>query len=142
MRVCLYMLQQPVSIAGHPEKISLFSNQIDRPTAVGAILIVLQLTFLPVGLARGTVPAFVFTLVDITLFIKTGENLLDLFIVARLGSADKIIVRDVKLVPELFDPGHYFIDEFLRLLTRRRRLPLYFLPVFIGSRKKVDLKTG
>ncbi len=53
----------------------------------------------------------------------------------RLGRADKIVIRDVQLYPQLFDARHNVVDELLGIFTGFLRFPFDLLPMLIRSRQ-------
>src|SRR5690606_17531343 len=99
----LDMFQEPVGVFGEAEKITLFVEELNLPLAIGAPALY-QLPFQPEGLAGGTVPAFVFALVNIPLFVKAVKDRLDPFNVPFLGGPDKIVITDLQELPEGLNP--------------------------------------
>jgi hypothetical protein len=71
--------------------------------------------------------------------MKDTQDLLNCSCVALLGGADKIVVRDIQVFPEVLEFHYRIIRELMRrklLLVRRF---LYLLAVFIGAGEEPDI---
>jgi hypothetical protein len=60
-----------------------------------------------------TIPALVFTLIDVTLLIKLLKNVLDNSLVPRFGCPDEIVVRDGEPLPKPFPGNYHLVHVFL-----------------------------
>ena len=68
----------------------------------------------PVALAGHAVPAFVRSLVYISLFVHPHEEFLYSLHMPGLRGADEIVVGALHGLPQLFDAGDDAVDIFLR----------------------------
>ena len=134
-RVFLEHFQQSVLIFGKAEEVSFFLGFLHRSAAVRAFA-VHQLAFSPEGFTRRAVHAFVFTFVDIALFVKLHEDLLHPLHVARFCSSNEIVIGDLHGLPQVFDTGNDLINVFLRRYAFFLRDILDLLSVFVSSREK------
>ena len=134
------MLNQAVSVLAHPEEISFFLCLRDRAAAVGT-LAVDKLAFCPEGFAGCAVPAFVGTLVNISLIVKLLEDLLNLLLVRRIRGADETVIAGAHQIPDLTDHAGIPVDKFLRRHAGFRSLDLILLTMFIRPGLKNDIIT-
>ncbi|MNR12004.1 hypothetical protein D3C85_1283310 [compost metagenome] len=149
LRILLIELDQPVSIFAHPEEIAFFLDQLNRMAAVRAFAsgdIAVRITFniheLSLGierLVRNTVPAFVFTFVDISLLQQAVKNIGHHFFMTGLGSTDEIIIGDIQLAPQLLNALDNPVNKLLRRLAGLASLLFNLLPMLIRTGQITDL---
>ena len=111
LRMLIDMLYQPVRIFAHTEKVCLLPGRLHLPAAVGA-LTVHQLGFRPEGFAGSTVHSLIGALIDISLFIKTPENLLYLLFMVLVGCADKLVIRNIQHIAHSPDNACHLVHKF------------------------------
>jgi hypothetical protein len=139
--VAVVVFNKAVCIFGHFKEVSFLACLFAFAAAVGA-LTVNQLCIGPEGFTRCAIITLVRTLVNVTLFIKLGEDLLNAFYVFFIGSADEFVVANVKEVPNRFDLSRYVVNVFLGSDTGRLSLLLDFLTVFICAGEKIYVKAS
>ena len=132
VRLVLIQLEELVRIVGKAEEISFLLRPLDLAAAVGAFA-VFELRFRPESLTGGTVPAFVFALVDFTLIVKRAENLLHGFLVVIIRGADKTVVADIQKLPKVAEAFYHLIYIFLGGNTLFFRIVLNFLAVLVRA---------
>jgi len=106
--------------------------------AVGA-LAVHQLAVGPEALAGLAVVADVLALVDVTLLVELGKDLLAGLHVVVVGGADEAVVADVQQLPQVLDGGHDLIDVLLGGHARVGSLVLNLLAVLVGAGQEHDV---
>ena len=131
--VFLDVLHQAICVFAHSELISFFACHVDRSAAVGT-LAVFYLCFSEEGLARSAIPAFIYVFVNIALFIKALENLLNGGFVVIVGGADEVIVADVHFIPQFANFTCYAVNVCLGSDACIFRKVFNFLTVLIGAR--------
>ncbi|MNM91224.1 hypothetical protein D3C81_1035180 [compost metagenome] len=72
-----------------------------------------QLGLCIVSLIRNTVPAFILPFINISLLKQAVKNVLYDLLMLLICCTNEIIVRDIKLLPELLNSHNYFIDKLL-----------------------------
>ena len=90
----VYILDESVGILGETEEIALLLCLFNGSAAVGTFAVD-KLSVEPEGFTGSAVPAFVFALIYIALVVELLEYFLNDLYMAVIGSADKVIVRDV-----------------------------------------------
>ncbi|MNP21850.1 hypothetical protein D3C76_1144850 [compost metagenome] len=108
-RVLLIELQKTINIFTHAEEIGLLFYEFYGVTAIRtfttcyfAFFIFFNLNklcFCIESLVRDTVPAFIFSFVDVTLLDQAVEDFFHNDFVALFCRTDKIIIRDIQLAP-------------------------------------------
>ncbi len=124
------MLNQPIRILTHFEKISFFFGRLYFSATVRALSIH-KLRFRPKGFTGGTIQAFISTFINITLIIKPFKNFLYLLLVVRVSRPNKFIIGSIHQIPQSPDCSGYIIYKFFRCNSSLLCLQLYFLSVFI-----------
>ena len=135
------MFQQPFLVFGHPEKITLFLDPLDRSAAIGAVAFS-QLAFQPESFAGRTVPAFISGFVDIALIKDFLKDRLYHFVMACFGRADEIVMTDAEFFPQHLERSHDLVDVLDRAQSVFRRLTLDFLAMFVRPCQKEDVAPG
>ena len=130
-RMAVDMLDQPVSIFTHTEKICFFLGRLN-PAAVGTLALH-QLGFGPERLAGRTIQPLIGPLVDIPLVIQTLENLLHLFLMGLIRGADELVILNIQLIAEPPDHPCHIVHKGLGSYARLLGLQFDLLPVFIRS---------
>ncbi|MNW61300.1 hypothetical protein D3C74_393490 [compost metagenome] len=92
-----------------------------------------QLCFSVISFIRDAVPAFILTLVDITLLEQTIKDILNDGFVTLLGCANEVIIGDVQLVPQFLDTHDNLIDKSLWRQPFLLSLALNLLAMLIGT---------
>ena len=127
------MFYQTIRILAHLEEVSFFLGRFYISTAVGA-LAVHQLTLRPKRFAGSTIHPYVFTLIDVALFVEFLKNLRYLSAMFGVGRTHKLIVRSAHHVPNVFDGTSHVIDKRLGRYAGCRRFFFNFLAVFVRTR--------
>ena len=140
-RVLLNIVEQPIGIFAHTEEICLFFCILNLMAAVRAFAI-LELTFSPETFTGSAVLALIGSLVDVALIIEPLEDLLHLFHVLRIRSADELVVSGVHQIPDAADFSGYTIHILLRGDAGSFSLFLNLLAMLIRSGLEVYLITG
>ena len=138
IRVLVIIFQQAVSVFAGLEEVGFLLCLIDRAAAVGA-LAVFQLGFSPEAFARLAVHALIGALVDITLVMQLGKDLLHTLDMIVIGGTDKAVIADVHGLPQVLDGSHNGIHVFLRRYTLGGGLILDLLAVLVGTRQEHDV---
>ena len=135
LRVAANVVDQPLLVAGHPEKIVLFGDLLRRSQVVGAIAVD-QLLFRQIALAASAIEAAVFIEIDIPQVIYLLQNALHHGHMGRIGGADEMIGLNVEHGPGLAEDGADPVDVFPRrdILAFRRFDDL--VAMFVGARLK------
>ena len=81
-------------------------------------------------------PPFVLLLVEMALVLELAQNGLQHRFVARLGSADEVVIGEIQLLRKGLPGDGQFIAIFLRLAAAVQRRLLDFLPVFVEAGQK------
>ena len=126
------MLHQTIRILGHSKEVSILTGLLHRSSAVRTFS-VHKLGVGPEGLAGGTVPALVFSLINISVFVHLSEHLLHLLFVIFLCGTHELVIGGVHQIPDGMNFSYHLIHEFLGSLPRILGLPLDFLTMLIGS---------
>ena len=139
VRVRAQVLDQPGLELRQLEIIILFGRLGDfavdlRPGAVRRPILVREELFLP-----GRIPVGLLTFVDETLVEQLLEELLDDLLVARLGRADVVVVRDVEVAQHALEDRGDLIDEDLRFDSALERCLLDLLAMFVEPGEEVHL---
>jgi hypothetical protein len=134
--------QQILHVFVTAEEIRRLAFFFARPSALGAkMLIANHLSVGPIGFFVDAVPAFISRKIDIVVFGKCREDLLNGFIVARLGRADEVIVRDAKDFPKIEEFHGDVIDELLRSDPGGFGVVFDFLAMFVQTGQKIGIET-
>ena len=138
-RVFFDIFQPTVGILGHFEEIGFFTDPLQRTAAIGAHMIFVQFVFWPEGFARYTVPAFVFSFVNISVVIGTLEQHLHHFLMTFFGGTNEVIIGNIQFFPKLLEHANNLIGVF------NRGNPCFFgflfnlLAVFIRTGQEKDI---
>ena len=92
--MCLDILNEPVLVFAHPEKVILLRNLHRRPPAIRTIPIN-QILLRPESLIRNTIPPLVIIRINLARIVNALQNLGYNALVPRFGSANKIIMRNI-----------------------------------------------
>ena len=136
--VLLIKLQQAVGVLAGLEEVGFLVGIVDLAAAVRA-LAVHQLAVGPEALAGLAVVADVLALVDVTLLIQLGEDLLAGLHVVVVGGADEAVVADVQQLPQILDSGYDLVHILLGGHTGIGSLVLNFLAVLVGAGQEHDV---
>ena len=123
-----------VLIFAELEEITFLFHKLYGSAAVGT-LAVYKLSFSPECFAGSAVPALVVALVDISFLVQLGKNLLYRLHMLFVGSTDKLVIRDIEKLPQLFEFSHNAVDIVLYRSICSRRNFLYLLTVLVRTRK-------
>ena len=99
VRVILNVFQNTVSIFGHLEEISFFSNFLYRTTTIRTTTILIQLQLCPETFTRRAIKSLIGPLVNIPLVINPAENLLHYLLMTLLGGTEKIVIGNIQHIP-------------------------------------------
>ena len=141
------ILHQTIRILGHLKEVGILTGLLHRSSAVRTFS-VHKLGVGPEGLTGSTVPALVFSLINISVLVHLSEHLLHLLFVIFLCGTHELVIGGVHQIPDGMDFSHHLIYEFLGSLSRILGLPLDFLTMLIGSGHEkyiialVTLETG
>ena len=131
-RMGVNMLDQPIRIFAHLEKIGLLPGRLHRTSAVGTFA-VHQLGLGEERLAGSAVHALIIPFVNVAFLIHFLEDLLHLALMVFVRGADEFIIGSVHQIPDLLDlPGH-IVHEFLWRNACFLRFQLDLLAVLVGS---------
>ena len=142
VRVGVVVRQQLVLVGGQLEEIRLLLRPFDRRAlrpATDAVVAEDRLALVVVGLVAHRVPAGVLLQEDIARLVHAPPDLFAGAVVARLGGADEVVVRQAE------QPGH--LAEALGVavgqLARRQALLggrlLHLQPVLVGAGEEIDV---
>src|SRR5215813_10618277 len=131
IRVPRVMLQQLVRESRELEVIVLFADSLSRPSTLRAGRS--WAGSVNVKLVEHAVLAGVCALVDEAFFLKARPQRLYTALVARLGRAYEIVVRDAHPVEEPAEIGGHLVGELLRRFARGGGGPFDLLTVLIGA---------
>ena len=107
MRVGLVEREQPVLVGRELEEVVVLADELDVAAALRAGVVLVELLFGEVRLARDAVPALVGPGVDLAALVERAQQRLDPLFVTRLGGADEVVVGDVEHLPGLVElRGH------------------------------------
>ena len=126
------MLHQTIRILGHLKEIGILASLLHRSSAVRTFS-VHKLGIGPEGLAGGTVPTLVFSLINVPVLVHLSEHLLHLLFVIFLCCTHELIIGGIHQIPNGMDFSHHLVHELLGSLSRILGLPLDFLTMLIGS---------
>ncbi len=113
LRVLVDVLDQPLLVLAHPEEVVRFLDLLDGPVAFRAFA-VHEVLLHEKPLVRHAVPAVVLRAVNLVAVVQILEDRLDNLLVTLLRRPDKIVVRDLQLLPQLLEAD----DRAVRLLLR------------------------
>ena len=125
-------MHQPILILAHFKEVSFFFGFFDRSSAVRTAS-VFNLCFGPERFAGGTIPAFIFAFIDITLIVKLFKYLFNNRFMIVISSTDKFIIADIQISIILFNAVCDLIGVFLRFNMILFCQFLYFLTVLVGA---------
>ena len=137
-RVLVNMLNQPVRILAHTEKVRLFFGRLHFSAAIGTFS-VHQLTLRPEGFAGRTIHPLIRSLIDIALVIKAFENLLHLLFMRFVRGADKFVIGDIQHITHSLNYPGNLIHEFFGRNAGLLGLQLNLLAMLIRSRLEKDV---
>ena len=126
------MLDEPVCIFAHFKEVGLFFCRLHLPAAVRTFA-VHKLGLCKEGLAGCAVHSLIISFIDISLVIQLLEDLLHLFFMVCVCSADKFVVGCVHQIPDPLDLPCHIVHEFLWRNACFLSLQLNLLAVLIGS---------
>ncbi len=129
------IVNEPLLIVAHPEKIVGLLNSIDFFPALRAVAVD-EILFGEKSFATDAVPAFVLGAVDFVAIKQILQNLLHNCFVARLRRANKIVVRNFQPFPKLLKTDDGLVALFLRADPVFFGRLLNLLPVLVGAGQK------
>ena len=127
------MFLQPVLILSHFEKIIVFLNLLNFTLAFRAITIN-EILFCPEPFIRCAIPAFVTIFINFFAVIELLQNVTYKSLVPLLSGANKIIIRNVKPRPKLFESFMKLVNVLLWFNTKIPCCLKDFLSMFIRAR--------
>ena len=126
------MLHQTIRILGHLKEVGILTGLLHHSSAIRTFS-VHKLRIGPEGLTGCTVPALVFSLINISVFVHLSEHLLHLLLVIFLCGTHELVIGGVHQIPDGMNFSYHLIHEFLGSLSRILGLALDFLTMLIGS---------
>ena len=130
-RMIFDMFQKRVGIFRQPEEIRFLGNFFNGAVTIGTTAVFVELQFRPIRFAGRAIKSGVFAFVNVAVRLNAFKNFLHNFFVTRLTRANKIVIRDVELLPKLLEVGDNRVDIFKRSFSLSLRGTLNFLPVFV-----------
>src|SRR6185437_1500292 len=115
------------------EEVVLLAHGFRRPAAVGAKR---ARRAFNVSLVEDAILAGVRTLVDVAAVAKRGEKMLHAALVARLGSANEVVIGETEAIPEAAEFLRDGVGELLRSAAGKLGAAFDLLPVLVCARKK------
>ncbi len=109
--------EQFVLIIREPEKVTLFFYKRSGSSALRTKFIIYQLRLREEGFARDTVVPLVNIFVDISLLLHLHKGFLCTDLVLLICSANKLVIADIKIIPEIFERSRDLISILLRCLS-------------------------
>ena len=110
--------------------------------AIGAAAVLVEVALEPITFARRAVESGVSAFINVAVFLKALEKILDDFLMAGLGRSDEVVVGDVEAAPEFFER----LDDGINVLERRQIMSLSgalkFLSVLVGAGQKKYVVIG
>ena len=137
-RILFQQIDQPVLISGKAEKIRLLAGFFHRSSAVRT-LSVHRLYLCPERLTRRTVQSFIFSLIDIALFVHLFKDRLHTLHMPVLRRTDKIVIGDFHSIPQSDDSAHDIVHVLLRCHAVLRSHFLDFLTVLVRAGQETDI---
>ena len=131
-RMRIDMVNQSLCVFAHFEEISFFFCRCTGTSAVRTFSIY-QLRFCEERLTGSTVHSFIIPFINISLLIQFFENLLHLFLMICIRSTNKLIIRSIHQIPDIFNLSRYIIYVFLGSDASFLSFVLNFLTVLIGT---------
>ncbi len=131
----LDIFDEPVLILAHPEEVVGLLDRLHRAVALGARALH-QVLLRVKTLAGHAIHAIVFRAVNLTAVVQILQDFLHHNLVAVLGGADKVIVRDVQRLPEHLEADDGPVGLLLRSDPGGLRGLLNLLPMLIRARQK------
>ena len=131
--VAFQEVNQLLLVRTHLEEVVLFLEPFHRAVADGVALVFVQLVFAEEAFFADRVPAFVFLRVDFALVPELLQAFLHKGLVFRHRGADKEVVADAHLLPEVFETVVVFVHMFLRVDSALGGGALHLLAVLVGT---------
>ena len=137
-RVGIDVLNQLIRIFAHLKKVCLFLCRLYFPSAVRTFAIH-QLGFCPERFAGRTIQPFIGTFINIPLMIQFLKNLLYLLFVVIICGTDKMVIRRIHQIPQIFDCPCHIIHKFLRSNSRFLCLQFNLLSMLVRACLEKDI---
>ena len=134
------MCNQTIRIFAHFKEICFFLCRLYLTTAVRAFSIH-KLRFRPERFTRRTIHPLIRAFINVALIIQLLKDLLHLLFMPCIGRTDKIIIRTIHQIPDLFNLIRYAIYIFLWRNACFLCLLFDFLPMLIRSGLEIYFKT-
>ncbi len=138
IRIGFDVLFQLFLVFGHLEKVGFFFGFFCLSPAFGANA-VMNLGIGEKGFARGAIPSFIFTFIDVTLGIQLIENGCHGFFMIFIGGPDEFVVGGIHQIPHFPDFACHLVHIFLGMNPGFFGTFLYFYTVFIGTRQEKNI---
>ncbi len=133
------------------EEVALLLNALKRTVAIGAQMLTLAavllvaLLHLSVGeirLVRHAIPAIVAALIQVARLLHALPEILHRMMLARLGGADKVVVRNLKLVPQLSKVRSLRVGPLLRRHAMLGCSLCHLLAVLVHAGQELNVITS
>ena len=141
IRIFLYVINKPVLIIAHTEKIVGFPDHLGGCLMIRT-LAVDQFSFREKSFAPETVQPRIIAEVYVPLVINPVQDQLHGLLVCRVRGANKIAVADIQFGPQGSEKAAYSIDILLGRLPLFQRCLYYLVSVFISPGQEKGLRTG
>ena len=141
-------LEQAVLERGELEEVGLLLHALERAAAVGTEVLTLGVVLFiglrdlglgEVGFLGHAVPAVVGALVEVAGLLHALPEVLHGVVLALLGGADEVVVRDLELAPEVLEEGRLGVAPLLRGHTMGCRGLRDLLAVLVHAREELDV---
>jgi hypothetical protein len=151
VRMLVIELEQAVLERGELEEVGLLLHALERATAVGAEVLALGVVLLvglrdlglgEVGLLGDAVPAVVGALVEVAGLLHALPEVLHGVVLALLGGADEVVVRDLELTPEVLEEGRLGVAPLLRGHAMGGSGLGDLLAMLVHAREELDVVAG
>ncbi len=138
-RIRVDIVHQPVLVLAHAEKVVCFRDAVHRATAarLGA-LAVDQVLLREEPLAGHAVPAIVIRAVDLVAVIQVLQDPLHRLDMSRFGGADKVVVCDFQVLPEILETHDRLVHMCLRRHAALVGGLLHLLSMLVGTGQEMD----
>ena len=151
IRVLVIELEQAVLERGELEEVGLLLHALERTAAVGAEVLALGVVLLvglrdlglgEVGLLGHAVPAVIGALVKVAGLLHALPEVLHGVVLALLGGADEVVVRNLELAPEVLEEGSLEVAPLLWGHAVLGRGLGDLLAVLVHAREELDVVAG
>ncbi len=148
VRVLVVELEEAILERGELEEVGLLLHALERAAAVGAEVLALGVVLLvgfcdlglgEVGLLGHAVPAVVGVLVEVARLLHALPEVLHGVVLALLGGADEVVVRDLELAPEVLEERGLGVAPLLRGHAMGGCGLRNLLAVLVHAREELDV---